>query len=188
MEENRGEDMGARLKSMVQDLEERVHELKHFNRQSEINAFCDDLEGQVILMSESIMADVAKMQESMLGEIKSYRKRLIESAVNDAQDSDCSPLKEELSELASQVEELSSKLSPRFQEPSIDENEFKNGCSQAKEMTVKAKEARQKLREEAFNGEFLKFNEGMFFKLKANMVGHLGVYGQDVEDEMSTRV
>ena len=72
------ENKGAQLKSMVDDLLERVNSLRSFDHKNEIHAYCDDLASQVVMSAESMVKAINQLQENLLSEIDLYRQRLVD--------------------------------------------------------------------------------------------------------------
>ena len=167
METSQAESMNARLISAIDDLRERVYNLRFFDPQSEVNAHCDDLESSVILITESVLNFVAKIRDDLLAKISDYRKSLIETSYMDIDEPN-------LARLAEDVDAFSSKCMAQ-------QVDLTASLSEAKKLTMKAKEVRGKLRCRTFQGQFLKFFESEL--LGSNLIGRLNLCGQDTEEE-----
>ena len=96
-------DQGSRLKSLIDDLEQRLYDLKHFYVASEINSHCDDLIGEVELTIESAIDHLSKVRTRMTTEINDYRTKLLDRAGE--QDSD---FQESFTKLSKEASEFKS--------------------------------------------------------------------------------
>ena len=95
-------DQAAKYKSLVEDLEQRIEDLKHSDAASEVNSHCDDLIGQVMLTIESAMDHLNKVQTRMVNEVNEYRTNLLDAAVSSKEK--LSPAQEELKKLSQEFQ------------------------------------------------------------------------------------
>ena len=183
MEVDQVEDMGALVKSAVDDLRERVYNLKLFDGTNEINTYCEDLQSQVIMTAESLIKKVNEFEKEMLKQIESYRSRLISHEAEGSNDHDS--LKLELTQFSEEVEAFKVKCSAFYSQQSIESQKFQAILNEADVLKRRAKTARRQLRRQAFQGEFLKFNEDIFGFTKNESTSCFEICSQDVEDELS---
>ena len=168
------QDQTSFLKTMLGELDERVSNMRFFDRTYEINTHCDDLVGQVTLATDSAIDDLNKNRKAMINEINSYRTRLLEAdEIRNLQ----GQIEEDLERLLKDVEVFRSMCQSS-------EEEVKNEALRtAGDLKERAKELRRRMRSKAFNGGFLKF----FDKEIAtdDLIGTLNISLKDTEDVMS---
>ena len=159
-------DQTSCLKSLIDDLEERIHELKLFDAVSEVNFHCDDLIGQVTLTIESAMEHLNNVQTRMFNEINEYRAALI-----DASSREQSKAKEELKKLWQELETFkSTAASLDFTTMPVVES-----------LAERANELRKQMRVEAFDRRFMRFFEKDH--LESDLIGSLVETQKDVQDD-----
>ena len=178
---------GAFLKSAIDDLKEKVYDMKFFDKKEEINVYCDELQCQVLVSIESMIATVNQLKDELLVEIESYRSKLVESdsmsVIMDASNTEYNQVKRELARLSQEVDDFGSKASEQFTRQLVDEAK---ACeSQIDKFKTDFREIRRRLRADTFNREFLKFSEGIFGRPVHNLFAKLQICGQDIEEELS---
>ena len=160
-------DQASSLKSLIGDLEERIHELKLFDAASEVNLHCDELIGQVTLTIESAMEHLNNVQTRMFNEINQYRAELIDASSSREQ----SKAKEEFKKLWQEFETFKSTAA------SLDNA----SVPVVESLAERAHEMRRQMRVEAFDGWFMRFFEKDY--LESDLIGYLVETLKDVQDD-----
>ena len=173
-------DIDESLKFLIEDLQERVHKLKSFDRTDIINAYCDDLECQVILTIESVVKSLDSIQEVWIKEINRYRTALLKPTEIDLEARQLLPKFKEfdltkndghLKEIAAKVEEFKAKLTATDRTIS--------GQSEADDLKRRIKRIEKELRLQAFKGQFLRFDDNPMFELDKDLIGKLRAFDQE---------
>lgn len=156
-------EQASHLKSLVDDLEETVYNLRVF----EIHCHCDDLIGQITLTIDSAIEHLNQVKTKMTNQTNDYRTRLVDKAEASKSSHKLSPAQEEFK-----------KLSKEFQA-------FKPNASisVARDLASQAVALRRQMRAEAFGSKFLRLVENDF--LKSDIIGTLAEINKDVLDDLS---
>ena len=161
-------DQTSYLKSLIEDLEQRVYDLSNFDAASEINYHCDDLIGQVTLTIESAMEHLNKVQTRMVNEVNAYRTRRLNAQKLGPE---LSPGQEKLEKLSTEIEAFKS-------------DAIKLGVltvPSAEALVQRSSDTRKQLRAEAFGGRFMRLFENDF--LESDIIGSFVETQKDVQDD-----
>ena len=172
----------------MDELREKIHELRSFNGREEINSYCDDLVSQVILAAESAHKHVENNQNLLISEIDAYRVRLLESVFPRASPSACDTL---------------SKIDKWAEDDVVSTNEFESLLNEivnyekklmetdntfhvrnlleadASDYKMRLKRAAEEMRNRTFNNNFMKFKSNRILSLNQDLIGHFTFVKQD---------
>ena len=169
------------IKSMVADIEEKLHQLSVFNGKNEIDCYCDSLEAQIILAVESSINDLNNLQEELLEKVRSYRfrrqKSLAEqnSQVQKATAEKIQQLQIEISQFQARVQaELSQSLT-------TGQNSMETVRSKSDDLMLKLNVLEKQMRRDAFDYKFLRFIQYQTFALNKNLIVKFRYFDHDLE-------
>ena len=169
-------DHASHIKSLINDLDDRISDLKHFDANSEINFHCDDLIGQVMLTIESAMEHLNKVQTRMVNEVNKYRTDLLNASDLAKSGAKQSPVQERFQTLSAEMSEFKTKALA-----SVDGNFTKEATQTAENMRERTNDLRRQMRVEAFGGLFLRLVESDF--IESDIIGSLKKTQKDVQDD-----
>lgn len=160
----------AKLKSTLDDLDERVHQLETLDPRSEINVYCDELEIDVLSSVESAVKHLKTLQDNWLAEIKAYRDELM--VLGSSRDS-TSLQQQEVAPVKRDLELLKSVISQQIQERTDQEACIQWALEQTNLLNTELREAKQQIRKRVFNGKFLIFTPKPLFCIETDCIGEL---------------
>ena len=172
-------DEAVKLKALIRELEERIYNLRLFDKASEVDAHCDDLIGQVTLNIESAVNRLNKLQDEMIKRINNYRNTLLEvgdaserasedvmilySKGTSSQRAETSDRDEELHYMIETRGEIKGDVDVELDRLSKEIASFaqksRGEVKTADELKTKVQRLRIQMRERAFKGVFMRFNE-----------------------------
>lgn len=161
--------VNERLSNQVEDIRERIKQLKSFDAKEEINLYCDQLEKDVIEETESFINQSNLRREEMLKEINEYRHKLLAEQSTETQKA--GPVMQELDELSDEVKELDKGLAVQVQN------------QKTEDAAKKLKTLKNKLMAGAFNNRFLRLGsnqEQSVYKNKKTGTGSL-IYADNLQ-------
>ena len=168
---NENRDQASRLKSLTDDFEQRLYDLKHFDAASEINSHCDDLIGEVELTIESAMDHLNKVRTRMATEINDYRANLLDTAGEQQSD-----VQESFTKLSREAADFRSATSD-----SASCNVSDEALDKMDGFIERASDLRRKMRAQAFKGRFMRFLQNDF--LEGDVIGSIKETRKDVLDD-----
>ena len=170
------------IQSVIDDLRERIHGIKNLESVQEINSYCDDLESEVMLTTESAIKHLNELEKEMLNEINDYRHGLLLATQLHPNDkSGLGNVTDELSEISNQIDQLSLQISVHLDQ-SCQREEAGSLTVQGNELTARVKEAQRKARRSRFKGDFWSFQPNWTFLIERH---HLGRFKHSNEDVLS---
>ena len=169
------------IKSLIGDLEERLYNLRIYDGKYEIDAYCDDLQSQVILTIESAIKDLNELQEKLLADINSYRydqtKRL--SEVNPKKNAE---INQELLALDRDVKDFSQAAGINHLDTSLSRKEAER---EADDLNLKIYNLEKRIREQVFGRKFMRLSKNPLFGMDKNLVGKFQIFKRDLASRNS---
>ena len=152
--------------SVMQDLRERLFQLKTFDRAEEIHGHCDELVFLVMATVESAVRHLGEIQEELLDEVACYRDALLEQAAARP-----SQLCDEVSRIEDAIERIQDEISTR--------GDLEDLICQADELTEAMRVVKSQLRQEAFQSKFMRFKADKLFFILTDQLGSFEVTDDD---------
>lgn len=169
--------------SMIDGLRDRIYSLKGFDSAKEINAYCDDLEAEVLLAVESVMKHVKELQDGLLKKISKYRNELLEKSATFHQEDAIVSRQNELASLSLKMDQLKFQCRDYLTRKLDVTAHLEEARLKIDEYNEKTRDIRQGLRSHTFGHRFMKFKQNEFFFFSKD---HLGTLEFD-EQEYKTR-
>ena len=181
------------LKSMIEEVYEKIESMKCQDGQEEINFYCDSLELEVTETLRSAVEHLNRLQEEFLKEINDYRNKLLAqrsrkssiSTENPCAESQSSPTRQELTALSNDMDAFRQEWSNYFTQMSkmVTDEDIEQSTDKLREYESRAEKIRFKLNCELFNGRFLTFRDNELFCTSKK---HLGVLAYNYSNEVET--
>lgn len=178
-----------RIQRVIDDLKERIHRLRNFDAAQEINSYCDDLESEVVLTTESAIKHLNELEKEMLKEINDYRHGLLLATQLNLNDiSEVVGVTEELSEISNKIDQLSSQITAQLNQPCLSEASDPLALeAQGNELAGQVREAQKKVRSRKFKESFLSFQPNRTFLIERHHLGQLAKHSNGQVSQMPSQ-
>ena len=175
------------LKSLMNDLGEKLRKIETFDQSEQINIYCDDLEIQVMEQIESTINHLNQIEKELLAEISGYRLRLLNSLVRPVNptlmltDSDSNNYtRVQLDKLSKEVADYKKRwneyLNHRIKPQKKGDQQIEIAQTEARDCLFKLDLLENQIKNETFHGSLMTFEANQSFCQKRNHLGSMYIH------------